>query len=60
MKASEKYAVGKEIEIVNLESGNLERGEITAQTTGNFKKFAGVIVKFESGNYQECDREFLS
>ena len=54
-----KYQVGKEIEIVNLKSGKVENAEVIAQTTGNLKKFAGVIVRFASGNTQECDREFL-
>lgn len=54
-----KYAIGKKVEIVNLKSGKVEKGTVTAHTTARFKKFAGIIVRFESGNTQECDREFL-
>lgn len=57
----EAFQIGMKLEVVDLRSGKLAKAVIVANQRPDLAPgdFAGIVVQFEDGHYQECDREFL-
>lgn len=50
---------GAGISVVNMHSGEVEHGRVVNQQADSWDRQSGVIVKFDSGSYQEVGSEFF-